>query len=79
MASITLTDAEIEANNRFETAWEAKLGGPKTHDLRFMLGIVVGRLSEAGVQSDDLIAYLTAVLQAEGGIPSSPLKAVPGE
>ncbi len=46
-----------------------------TEGLRFMLGIAVGRLIHGhGVNGEDLLAYITAVIR-EDGVPP-PLKAV---
>ena len=66
---------DFEAAARFEKAWEAKLGGEVTEGVRFVMGIIMGRLIQGhGVDPEDLLAYITAVIR-EDGIPP-PLKAV---
>jgi hypothetical protein len=68
-------DDLFEEAKRFEEAWKAKLGGELTEDLRFMLGIAIGRLIHGhSVDGEDLLAYITAVIR-EDGIPPT-LKAL---
>lgn len=59
-----------------ERAWDERLGGDVTRELRFMLGFTVGRLVEGnGVKPEDLIEYIRGIAEGHGEIPP-PLKSV---
>jgi hypothetical protein len=67
-----MTGAELDAAIAFDQAWDDRMGGLATRIDREYLCYAAGRILEAGVPREELLAYLRAVVQFDDstGAPS---------
>jgi hypothetical protein len=58
-----MTPAEFAEAIAFDHAWDGRMGGLATRVDREYLAYAAGRILEAGVSRDELVAYLRALVE----------------
>jgi hypothetical protein len=67
-----MTRAQLEQAIAFDQSWDDRMGGLPTRVDREYLGYAAGRILEAGVSREQLLAYVTALVDFDDskGAPS---------
>ena len=68
---------DLEKLVAFERAWDSRLGGEPTRELRYVLGVCCARITNYDIKPEDVLEYMRVVMNAvDNGESPSPLKAV---
>ena len=55
---------DLEKLITFERAWDSRLGGEPTRELRYVLGVCCARITNYDVKPEDVLEYMRVVMNA---------------